>query len=299
MEKTLEMTEVLESLKKLQDILAQKYALKRKIEEAPKQLGSQEELLARLKKEYIEKNAKYEALKEKISEIKEQLEEAVKSRESGEKGMDSISTHREYEVLDKQIAEATERESALRRELQKEDSNFAELNENIKADENWIALQEKDLNEARASLDKETNSLKKELSALEKKEAAIAPGLDQEIVYKFQRIIQRNSEGIVAVKGGVCGGCHMILPAQFANEVHDGEKILFCPYCSRILFYQETKEDEEEYFAMNDAGNLLDIDDELDEEDETEKEDEIESDEFEKSEYDDEEEEEETEEEEE
>ena len=291
MEKTLEMNEVLESLKKLQDILAQKYALKRKIEEAPKQLGSQEELLSRLKKEYIEKNSKYEALKERISEIKDHLEEAVKSLEAGEKGMDSISTHREYEILDKQIAEATERESALRRELQKVDGNFAELNENIKADENWIELQEKELNEARASLDKETNSLRKELSALEKKEAAIAPGLDQEIVYKFQRIIQRNSEGIVAVKGGVCGGCHMILPAQFANEVHDGEKILFCPYCSRILFYQETKEDEEEYFAMNDAGSLLDLDDEFDEDDE--KEDEIEDDEFEKSEYDEEEEEEE------
>lgn len=295
MEKTLEMNEVLESLKKLQDILAQKYALKRKIEEAPKQLGSQEELLSRLKKEYIEKNSKYEALKERISEIKDHLEEAVKLREAGEKGMDSISTHREYEILDKQIAEATERESALRRELQKVDGNFAELNENIKADENWIELQEKELNEARASLDKETNSLRKELSALEKKEAAIAPGLDQEIVYKFQRIIQRNSEGIVAVKGGVCGGCHMILPAQFANEVHDGEKILFCPYCSRILFYQETKEDEEEYFAMNDAGSLLDLDDEFDEDDE--KEDEIEDDEFEKSEYDEEEEEEESEEE--
>lgn len=295
MEKTLEMNEVLESLKKLQDILAQKYALKRKIEEAPKQLGSQEELLSRLKKEYIEKNSKYEALKERISEIKDHLEEAVKSREAGEKGMDSISTHREYEILDKQIAEATERESALRRELQKVDGNFAELNENIKADENWIELQEKELNEARASLDKETNSLRKELSALEKKEAAIAPGLEQEIVYKFQRIIQRNSEGIVAVKGGVCGGCHMILPAQFANEVHDGEKILFCPYCSRILFYQETKEDEEEYFAMNDAGSLLDLDDEFDEDDE--KEDEIEDDEFEKSEFDEEEEEEESEEE--
>lgn len=296
MEKTLEMNEVLENLKKLQDILAQKYALKRKIEEAPKQLSSQEELLSRLKKEYIEKNAKYEALKEKISDIKEQIEEAVKSRETGEKGMDSISTHREYEVLDKQIAEATERESVLRRELQKEDGNFAELNENIKADENWIALQEKELNEARASLDKETNSLKKELASLEKKEAAISPGLDQEIVYKFQRIIQRNSEGIVSVKGGVCGGCHMILPAQFANEVHDGEKILFCPYCSRILFYQETKEDEEEYFAMNDAGSLLDIDDEFDEDEE--KDDDIEDDEFEKSEYDEDEEEEESEEEE-
>lgn len=285
MEKTLEMTEVFENLKKLQDILAQKYSIERKIEDVPKQLASQEELLARLKKEYIEKNTKYEALKEKVAEIKGNLEEAVKSRESGEKGMDNISTHREYEALDKQISEATEREAALRRDLQKEEKNFAELDENIKADETWIQSQEKDLNEARASLDKETNSLRKELASLEKKEQAITPNLEQEIVYKFQRIIQRNSEGIVAVKGGVCGGCHMILPAQFANEVHDGEKILFCPYCSRILFYQETKEDEEEYFVMNNAGSLVDLDDDdFEEDDEDEDDIERDSDEYSKSE---------------
>lgn len=266
MEKTRDMSKIFDDLKKLQEIFSQENEIRRKIEEVPKQLNSREELLSRLKKEYIEKNSKYEALKGKISEIKDNLDAAIASRESGEKGMDNISTHREYEALDKQIAEATERESYLRRDLLKEEKSFAELNESIKTDETVIQAEENDLNEARASLDKETSSLKKELASLEKKEANITPNLDQEIVYKFQRIIQRNNEGIVSVKGGVCGGCHMILPAQFANEVRDEKNILFCPYCSRILEYLKSEEDEEEYFVMNDAGSLADLDDDFEDE---------------------------------
>ena len=57
----------------------------------------------------------------------------------------------------------------------------------------------------------------------------------------------------------------MILPAQFANEVHEGEKILFCPYCSRILFYQEIAEGEEaeDFLSMDETGTLADFDDEF------------------------------------
>lgn len=264
MEKTLDMSKVFDNLEKLQGILSEKYQIQAKIQEVPKQLSSQEELLSRLKKEYIEKNSKYEELKVKIDGIKEELEEAVKNREEGEKGMDNISTHREYEALEKQISEASAKEADLRKDLQKEEKIFAELDETIKADESWIKSQEKDLNEARASLDKETGSLKKQLASLEKKEESLAPNIDPEIKYKFERIIQRNNEGIVNVKNGVCGGCHMILPAQFANEVRDENEILFCPYCSRILRWQETKDGEEEtYFTMEDAGSLADLDDDL------------------------------------
>ena len=54
----------------------------------------------------------------------------------------------------------------------------------------------------------------------------------------------------------------MILPAQFANSVHEGESILFCPYCSRILYHEDVEEGEEEsYFTLKEAGSLADLDD--------------------------------------
>lgn len=293
----MQMTEILDKLKKLQDILAEKYELENKITELPKTLDGSNESLERFKKEYIEKNAEYEAEKAKVAALKAELSDAETSRESGEKGMDAITTHREYEALDKQISEASEKEQNIRKDLQKEEKILAELNENLKSNEELIASTEKEVNGAKESLSKELDSYKKELDKLKKKEDDITPGIDSEVVFKFQRIIQRNSKGIVAVRGNVCDGCHMILPAQFANEVHEGEKILFCPYCSRILYYEEDEDNSSSFFQMDDAGSLSDLDeDTLDEsaedqdeerEDEEEEEEEQENDEVKSIDYED------------
>lgn len=258
-------TEIFDRLKSLQVILGRKYELESKIDEAPKQLGSQDELLARMKKEYIEKNKEYEAVKERVGQLKIELDEAVKLREDGEKNMDNITTHREYEALDKQISEASAKEADVRKELQKEEKSYAELNDILKTNEAIINSTEESLNESKKALDSQLLSYKSEIAELKSQEEKIVPGLDQEILFKFQRIIQRNSEGIVAVKNGVCTGCHMILPGQFANEVREGENILFCPYCSRILFYEASTEgDQITYY--NDTGSLADSDDELEDE---------------------------------
>lgn len=258
-------TEIFDRLKSLQVILGRKYELESKIDEAPKQLGSQDELLARMKKEYIEKNKEYEAVKERVGQLKIELDEAVKLREDGEKNMDNITTHREYEALDKQISEASAKEADVRKELQKEEKSYAELNDILKTNEAIINSTEESLNESKKALDSQLSSYKSEIAELKSQEEKIVPGLDQEILFKFQRIIQRNSEGIVAVKNGVCTGCHMILPGQFANEVREGENILFCPYCSRILFYEASTEgDQITYY--NDTGTLADSDDELEDE---------------------------------
>ncbi len=254
-------TDIFEKLKKLQNILVKKYDLEQKIEEAPKQLNSQEELLARMKKEYIEKNTEYDSVKSTVLKLKLELEEAEKSRESGEKGMDNIQTHREYEALEKQIKDATEKENEIRRELQKYEKQLEDIKETLKINEDMITSQENELATSKDSLNKELESYNKELNSLKKSEDKITPDLDQEILFKFQRIIQRNSEGIVAVKNGVCTGCHMILPAQFANTVREGENINFCPYCSRILFYEETGEEEVYDFSFDQAGSLADLSD--------------------------------------
>lgn len=252
----MQMSETLAKLQSLQDVLGEKYAIKSNVDELPKTLNGSRESLERFKKEYIEKNSEYEAEKEKVAALKEELEEAERTREKCEKEMDETSTHREYEILDKQISEATDKENSIRKELQREEKNLAELKDILESTEALISSTESEYNELNESLEKELSGKKKRLEELEKMEASMSEGIDPETVFKFQRIIQRNKEGIVAVRGSVCNGCHMILPAQFADEVHRGEKILFCPYCSRILYYEEAEENEESYIPTEVAGSL-------------------------------------------
>ncbi len=250
------MTDIFEKLKTLQDILAEKYSIEHEIEESPKKLSVQDELLSRLKKEFIVKNTEYEEVRAKVLKLKANLAEAESAREMGEKNMESISTHREYEVLEKAIKDSTDLEQAVRKDLHREEKTLAELNDNLQQDEQLIKSQESELNEGKEQLEKEISNMRKQLEKLEKDEDKVVTGIDPEIVFKFERIIKNKQTGIVAVKGNVCEGCHMILPSQFANEVHSGEQIHFCPYCSRILFYQEPEDGESDFFQLDDAGSL-------------------------------------------
>jgi predicted nucleic acid-binding Zn-ribbon protein len=261
------MEDVFENLRSLQDILSEKITLEQAIQEIPKLLITQEELLSRLKKSFIEKNQDYEKAKLAEGDFRNLLAQAESDREKSEKNMDSISTQREYEALDKEIRDATEKEQQYRKELQREERVLADLDEQIKQSTALIEQQEKELEALRAGNDAEVAEKNALVANLEQEEQAITPGLDPEVLFKFERIIRnKGGRGIVAIKGGVCMGCHMILPAQFANMVRKREEIVFCPYCSRILFYEESEQGEEEFFDNEDAGSLADLDDMEDDE---------------------------------
>jgi predicted nucleic acid-binding Zn-ribbon protein len=274
------MDEVFEKLRTLQDILSEKISLEHDIQEIPKLLVTQEELLARLKKSFIEKNQDYEKAKIAEGEFRNLLIDAESMREKAEKNMDVINTQREYEALDKEIRDSTEKEQQYRKDLQREERLLTELDEQMKQNASLIEQQEAELIEHRAGIEVEISEKKARIDDLTKQEEAINPDLDSEVRFKFERIIRNKKDnsgvgqGIVAIRGGVCMGCHMILPAQFANSVRQGEEIVFCPYCSRILFYEEAEE-EEEYFDNDDSGSLADLDDgEEDDYDEDEEEEE-------------------------
>ncbi|MDR2484638.1 MAG: C4-type zinc ribbon domain-containing protein [Treponema sp.] len=269
------MDEIFEKLRTLQDILSQKIRLEHDIKEIPKILTNQEEVLARLKKSFIEKNQEYERTKSEEGEYRNLLVEAESARERAEKNMDSISTQREYEALDKEIRDASEKEQLYRKELQQKERLLSDLDEQMKQGAALIEQQEQELAERRAGIEAEVAEKKAQMERLKEQENEVKPGLDDEVLFKFERIIRNKmGQGIVAIKGGVCLGCHMILPVQFANMVRLGEEIVFCPYCSRILFHEESDQGIEDFFNIEDAGSLSDLDDmdeeEYDEEEEEE-----------------------------
>ena len=259
--------EIFDKLRELQNILARKNQLDSEILEAPQLLVKQEELLARYKTNYIKKNADDEAIRQTIGALKAELFETEQKREHAEKGMDGITTQREYDALDREIQDATKKEAELRKEILKNEANHKRLDEEIKNEEALIKQQEQDLDERKAMIEKEITDKKNELAELAEGEQRIAPDLDSDTLFKFDRIIKnKQGIGIVPIQGNVCMGCHMILSAQFAIEVREGKNIMYCPYCSRILYYQESDQDSAEDMIFDDVdmGSLADLDDSSD-----------------------------------
>ena len=260
--------DTIEKLKVLQEILSDKFTIQREIEELPRTLATKKELVSRLKKSFVEKNEKYEETRKRVAELRVRLQEAEADREKYESQMDQITTAREYDALEKEIRDASEREQQYRRELQREEKDLEDQRLRLEREEAMISSQEEELEEERAKIDSETSEREARLGELEEREQNTIPGLDEELLFKFERIIRsKEGEGIVPIRNGVCTGCQMILPNQFVNDVRSADEILFCPYCSKVVFYTESEDDADEVgFSDSDEEGLLDlVDDDFDE----------------------------------
>jgi predicted nucleic acid-binding Zn-ribbon protein len=250
--------------------------LEEEIEQLPKTIEAQNEMLSRLKKTLAERTEEFNKSEQKVKELRAGLQEAEDARERAEKQMDGITTQREYEAINKEIRDATEKEQTLRKDIQVEERNFADLEGELQKNSEGIALLEKEIDEKSKAIDQERQSKLATVEELKAKEAVVSEGIGSDIIFKLERII-RNKKGIgvVPVHGVVCSGCHMILPANFVNEIRDEEntQVHFCPYCSRILFYEETEE-VPEFVGSIESGSLADIGDYAEEgEEEAEEED--------------------------
>ena len=256
------MEQIFDKLHELQEVLLQKYRLEKEIREIPRALATKTEVLNRSKKNFIERNESLDEMKKRQKTLHAEMTEATNSRESHEKQMDSIKTQKEYEALDKEIKEAQDREQSLRKEIQRMDKEIEELQGQIEKTESQITQDEDELKEEEARIKAESSTKVVELEEMKKREDSIVPGLDDDILFKFERILKsKEGHGIVAIRNGTCTGCHMILPMQFVNDVRKVEKIMFCPYCSRVLQF-ESNMDPDHQFQDNEAGSLADLVDE-------------------------------------
>jgi len=267
---------VFNKLKSLQVVLSKKCEIEDELKEIPKLLTTKLELLKRLKKAYEDKEKNIEEITGRIELLRQRMQECEREREKYEKQMDQIKTQREYEALDKQIKDLSNQEGELRKEIQKQEAFKEDLQAQLEKEKSLIAKQEEEVKNEQNKIKQELRDKQKIIKNLEKEEARIVPGLEEDILFKFERIIKsKGGVGIVPIRNGVCTGCHMILPMQFVNDVRTGEKIYFCPECSRILFYQEDgdsnlpsiyeeifeyKEEEEEDIEEEDIEEEEDID---------------------------------------
>jgi uncharacterized protein len=258
------MKEIYSTLKELQGVLAQMFEIEDKIKEIPKALADKEAALQKTKISYLEDNEKCERVKKELKELRTKLDEAGIKRETCEQMMETITQAREFETLQKEIEEAKNTEQSLRKSLLAKEKYYEEQNAKLSAKEEIMAMQNQEVEEetkVKDSLIAENQAVLDEIKA---KRDELAKDLDPNTVFKFERIIRnKGGIGIVPIQAKVCTGCHMRLPLQFVNDVRhesnaEGDEVMYCPYCSRVLYYDETVDSSADsaMFATNE--NLLD-----------------------------------------
>ncbi len=252
--------EMLEKLKSYQEILGARVALEEEIALLPKTIEAQNEMLSRLKKNFSEKK-KPSASRRENPGAEASPTGCRTGQGKAEQQMDGITTQREYEAINKEIRDATEKEQNLRKDIQQQERSFAEIEEELQKTRGGISMLEQEIAEKGQVIESQRETKAAEVERLKAEEQAISEGIGGDILFKLERIIRnKKGVGVVPIHGVVCTGCHMILPANFVNEVRDEEatKVHFCPYCSRILFFEETEE-APEFIGDIESGSLADL----------------------------------------
>lgn len=229
----------------LQKVLAQMFEIEDKIKEIPRDLNDKEAVLQKTKLDYLDLSNKCESLSSDVEDIYKRYIEAGQTKESKEKQMELTTLSREYENLAQEIEQAKASEQNLLKVYNTRKRYLEELQMKLQISADIVASQTKEVEEEterKDSLIAEQNKLLDEVKA---QRDELSKDLSKDLLFKFERIIRnKGGVGVVPIHGIICQGCHMELPQQFANDVRKDEDIHFCPYCSRILYYEPSEEDE-------------------------------------------------------
>jgi predicted nucleic acid-binding Zn-ribbon protein len=90
-----------------------------------------------------------------------------------------------------------------------------------------------------ADIAAKTNALAAQLKDLEAERAALAAGVDEDLLDTFNRLFVNKTEAVVPLEHDVCMGCHMKITTQTVVRVKGGKEIVHCEQCGRILYLPE------------------------------------------------------------
>ena len=234
------MKEVFDKLKVLQNILLKQFEVEEEIEEIPRELNQMKSKYDKLKKNLEENNYNIENYTKTIEELGNSIETLTLDKKKYEDQILQIKTQKEYEALTSEIAQIEEKVTMMKEEEEDLNNEVIRLKKDIEKGDAELEILEENISMKEKEVEELLKKKNEELNGYLKEREKIAEGLDEEIIYKFEKIVKKKDGiGIVPIKNNVCMGCNMILPPQFVNDVRREDNIIFCPNCSRILYYYD------------------------------------------------------------
>ncbi len=240
----MEVKTIYDKLLAYQTILTEKFKYLEKKEELPKILSSKIEVLNRLKKSYLSKYNQFKKLEESTFAHQKMMGELNLHQKKLEERTKVVKGQREYEAVFKEIDGTKQKEDEYRFQLLQDQRVIDDLKNALEKDEMSIKQQEDEINKEQERINAELTKIKIELDALFHKEEELVSEVDENLKYKFEKIVKnKDGMGIVSILKGHCNGCYLLLPPEFINQVRKSEDVLFCPNCSRILYFDDSAGD--------------------------------------------------------
>lgn len=229
--------EILEVLKRAQEIDREIHQIREKISEVP-------ETLHHLIEAFELEKAELARLEAKLKEA--QLKQKQKEGELGEKEalirkydsqLSQVKTNKEYSAVQQEIASLRADRSLLEDQILSILEEMDLLQGEVGQERERLAQVERESGEKKKQLTEEEQILKTSLTSLNAKRSEILSGVLPEARELYDRIVEKKeSLAVVPVEGEVCGACRLEIRPQLLNEIKLKEALIVCENCSRILY---------------------------------------------------------------
>jgi predicted nucleic acid-binding Zn-ribbon protein len=232
---------VLDTLQRIDMELSQ---LEKNLREYPEKISDYEsEIEVSRNKLENSKNIKQEILVNKSGIELEilQNEDLIKT---ADQKLFEIKTHKEYEALQKQIADTKRKNSALEDNLLEQMVKLEGIESRISKEEEELANRENEYTDKIAGFKEKIEELKILYPPKIEEKVKIAAGLTPDILSIYERVKKRNGFVLAVARNEVCMGCYMHIPAQLFNEVLTLSRLIQCPSCQKFLYCEEELKSE-------------------------------------------------------
>lgn len=230
----------IKNLVELQKVDDERFLVKQELQNAPKEIES-------LTRKFEQIDSRRSHILEKIAHIQEQQkrisyeidDDSAKIKKSKSKLMQVGNTReyqavmREMDTMEKNNRSREEEKNVLADELQTQNLALEDIEGDYVGVKEELSLKQEGL---KLKLDKAQASL----DTLDAQRAEASNKISRPVLMRYEFIRSRLEHPvIVAVKNGVCSGCHIAVPPQTFIELQRGQQILSCPNCQRLIFWDE------------------------------------------------------------
>jgi hypothetical protein len=176
------------------------------------------------------------AHRDKESNLKDGIDRLRKTKDR----LLEVKTNKEYQAMLKEIETIEQKNGEIEDEiltlLEKTDTFKKEIREREKTLDEY----RKQYEQEKKKTEEELSSLDEEILTCQKNLQGLSSEIERDLAKKYE-IIKRRKNGlaVVPVVKGVCTGCHLNISPQLYNELLKSDQVLSCPFCNRIIYWDE------------------------------------------------------------
>ena len=210
----------------------------------PQKISRLGEELEGIERELNENEQRVETLKADHKAKETALKNNIESARKAKGRLLEVKTNKEYEAILKEIDSIHEKNGAVEDKIIQILEAIDRAGEDLQVKNGEATRRRSTCKTEMQKLQKELNSIGSEHEKLMKKMDTVRSKTKAGVLKKFDIIKDRKgARAVVPVWKAVCSGCHMNIPPQMYNELQRNDKLMLCPHCERIIYWEDRNAD--------------------------------------------------------